>query len=98
MSEFLAHLTNLVMLLFFPLKEDSFKSFFFSVKKVLDTTERGSELGSNILFREAAEIGWNFYGKDSISLRFDHISNANLWGEDANEGLDTFGVVYSYRF
>ena len=56
------------------------------------------ELGSNILFREAAEIGWNFYGKDSISLRFDHISNANLWGEDANEGLDTFGVVYSYRF
>ena len=56
------------------------------------------ELGSNLLFREAVELGWNFYGKDSISLRFDHISNANLWGEDANEGLDTFGIVYSYRF
>ena len=51
-----------------------------------------------MLFREAVEIGWNFYGKDSISLRFDHISNANLWGEDTNEGLDTFGIVYSYRF
>ena len=56
------------------------------------------ELGSSILFREAAEIGWNFYGKDSISLRFDHISNAHLWGEGTNEGLDTFGIVYSYRF
>ena len=56
------------------------------------------ELGSSLLFREAIEIGWNFYGKDSISLRLDHISNANLWGEDSNEGLDTFGIIYSYRF
>ena len=44
------------------------------------------ELGSNLLFREAVELGWNFYGNDSISLRFDHISNANLWGEDTNAG------------
>ena len=29
------------------------------------------ELGSNLLFREAVELGWNFYGQDSISLRFD---------------------------
>ena len=56
------------------------------------------ELGSSLLFREAVEIGWNFYGKDSISLRLDHISNAGLWGEDANEGLDTFGIFYGYRF
>ena len=56
------------------------------------------ELGSSILFREAVEIGWNFYGKDSISLRLDHISNANLWGEGTNEGLDTFAVLYGYRF
>ena len=56
------------------------------------------ELGSSILFREAVEIGWNFYGKDSISLRLDHISNANLWGEGPNEGLDTFAVLYGYRF
>ena len=51
------------------------------------------ELGSSILFREAVEIGWNFYGKDSISLRLDHISNAHLWGEGTNEGLDTFAVL-----
>jgi len=56
------------------------------------------ELGSSILFREAVEIGWNFYGKDSISLRLDHISNGNLWGEGTNEGLDTFAVLYGYRF
>jgi len=56
------------------------------------------ELGSSILSREAVEIGWNFYGKDSISLRLDHISNANLWGEGTNEGLDTFAVLYGYRF
>ena len=56
------------------------------------------ELGSSILFREAVEIGWNFYGKDSISLRLDHISNAHLWGEGTNEGLDTFAVLYGYRY
>ena len=56
------------------------------------------ELGSSILSREAVEIGWNFYGKDSISLRLDHISNGNLWGEGTNEGLDTFAVLYGYRF
>jgi len=56
------------------------------------------ELGSSFLSREAIELGWNFYGKDSISLRFDHISNAGLWGEDANEGLDTLGIFYGYRF
>jgi hypothetical protein len=50
------------------------------------------------LFREAAEVGWNFYGKDSISIRLDHISNANLWGEETNEGLDTLGIFYGYRF
>ena len=38
------------------------------------------------------------YGNDSISIRLDHISNANLWGEDTNEGLDTLGIVYGYRF
>ena len=56
------------------------------------------ELGSSLLFREAAEVGWNFYGKDSISIRLDHISNANLWGEETNEGLDTLGIFYGYRF
>ena len=69
-----------------------------TIHSVSDIKTDKKELGSSLLFREAVEIGWNFYGKDSISLRFDHISNGNLWGEDANEGLDTFGIFYGYRF
>lgn len=55
------------------------------------------DLGTEILFREAMELGWNFYKRDSISLYLDHVSQGNLFN-DENEGLDTAGVRYTYRF
>ena len=58
-------------------------------------TDRKS-LGSRVLFREAFEIGWAFTPSQSISLMFDHVSNANL--ADRNEGLDNFGVRYGMKF
>ncbi len=53
------------------------------------------KLGSSVLFRLAAEIGYSIEGH-RISLILDHISNANL--ADQNAGLDVLGVRYGYRF
>ncbi len=46
--------------------------------------------------REAIEIGYRFLDRHALSIRLDHISNAGL--TDNNEGMDTLGVVYSYRY
>lgn len=63
----------------------------------LSTTKVGrKELGSRILFREAIELGFVINDRHALSIRLDHISNASL--TDNNEGLDTAGIVYGYRF
>ena len=54
------------------------------------------ELGSRILFREALELGYVFGNRHALSLRLDHISNANL--ADQNEALETIALIYGYRF
>ena len=52
-------------------------------------------LGSHVLFRIAAEVGYR-WGQHSISILLDHISNANL--APHNAGLDVLGIRYGYRF
>lgn len=54
------------------------------------------ELGSKELFRESVEIGWA-YKHDRISLMLDHISHGTMFGHK-NQGLDTGGIRYAYRF
>ena len=54
------------------------------------------ELGCRLLFRESIEIGYRFGGKHGISGFLDHISNANIC--DKNEGLETTGIRYGYKF
>lgn len=54
------------------------------------------ELGSHVLFRIPIEIGYAFAHHHRISVLFDHISNAFL--ADPNEGMDTLGIRYGYRF
>lgn len=54
------------------------------------------QLGSRVLFRIPFEFGLTFADRHSVSLTFDHVSNAGL--ADENEGLDTVGVLYGYRF
>jgi hypothetical protein len=54
------------------------------------------QLGSRILFRIPIEIGLYITRHHGLSIMFDHISNAYL--ADPNEGLDTIGLRYSYRF
>lgn len=53
-------------------------------------------LGSRVLFHIPAEIGWRFDAHNSISVYFEHTSNA--YTQDYNEGLDRIGVRYGYRF
>jgi hypothetical protein len=53
------------------------------------------ELGLPVLFRESAEFGFRVDEHHGISLHLDHISNASI--NENNEGLDTFGLRYTYR-
>lgn len=53
-------------------------------------------LGSRVLFHIPLEIGWRWDGRNSVSVYFDHISNG--YTQRFNEGLDTIGVRYGYRF
>lgn len=63
----------------------------------LDTSDNDKKsLGSRVLFRIPAEAGLLFAKHHGLSILFDHVSNAYL--ADPNEGLDTIGLRYSYRF
>jgi lipid A 3-O-deacylase len=60
----------------------------------VDPTKKA--LGSRVLFHIPAEIGWRWDGRNSISVYFEHISNG--YTRDSNEGLDSLGARYGYRF
>lgn len=62
--------------------------------KSADQTEKA--LGSRVLFHIPAEIGYRLDDHNSLSVYFEHMSNANT--ADYNEGLDRLGVRYGYRF
>jgi lipid A 3-O-deacylase len=64
---------------------------------VLDATEVDRKaLGSRVLFHIPLEIGYRFDGRNSLSLYFDHMSNG--YTQKYNEGLDSLGVRYGYKF
>lgn len=53
-------------------------------------------LGSRALFHIPAEIGLRLDAHNSLSVYFEHTSNASL--VDYNEGLERLGFHYGYRF
>jgi lipid A 3-O-deacylase len=53
-------------------------------------------LGSRILFRESAEIGYQLTPIVSVSLILDHISNANL--APRNAGITSAGARFGFKF
>lgn len=64
---------------------------------VLDPTEVDRKaLGRRVLFHFPLEVGYRVGGHHSVSLYFDHMSNA--YTTKYNEGLDTLGVRYGYKF
>lgn len=64
-------------------------------KQDTDSADRKS-LGSQVLFRIPIEIGYAVNHHHRILIAFDHVSNAGL--ATPNEGMDTLGLVYGYRF
>ena len=54
------------------------------------------ELGCSLLFRESFEIGYRFESGHALTGFLDHVSNANIC--DHNEGLESAGIRYGYRF
>jgi lipid A 3-O-deacylase len=62
----------------------------------LDERPNRKALGSRVLFHIPAEIGWRLDRHNSLSLYFEHVSNAGL--ADRNHGMDNMGVRYGYRF
>ena len=61
------------------------------------TGDKKIQFGSQWLHRGAIELGWNFYGNDTISLMFSHVSHGGMLS-DKNHGMDEFGIRYGYRF
>jgi len=53
-------------------------------------------LGRRVLFHFPAEIGYRFQNGQSLSVYFEHISNGYTRRE--NEGLDSLGVRYGFKF
>lgn len=60
-----------------------------------DQQDRKS-LGTRFCFRVPCEVGFSISRCHRVSVAFDHISNGYL--ASPNEGLDTLGIRYGYRF
>jgi len=64
-------------------------------KRDTDDPDRKS-LGSPVLFRLGAALGYNLTEKVNLSLQYEHMSNAYIANE--NEGMDNVGLRLGYRF
>ena len=62
--------------------------------KPVDATRKA--LGSRVQFHIPVEIGWRWDGHNSLAVYFAHISNG--YTQEFNEGLDTIGIRYGYKF
>jgi lipid A 3-O-deacylase len=54
------------------------------------------KLGSVVLFRESAELGYQFTPTFNVSALLDHISNANLGRHNA--GITSAGARFGFKF
>jgi hypothetical protein len=63
----------------------------------IDSAPAGRKrLGSRILFRESAELGYQLTPNTSVSAIVDHISNANLGNHNA--GITSAGARFGVKF
>jgi lipid A 3-O-deacylase len=63
----------------------------------LDTNDPDRKsLGSPVLFRVGAALGYNLTEKVNVSIQFEHMSNAYI--ANPNEGMDNAGLRLGYRF
>ena len=64
-------------------------------EKVTDDLDKKS-LGCSVLFRESLDLGYRFNNSHALMIHLNHISNAKLCS--TNEGMESFGIRYGYRF
>lgn len=63
----------------------------------LDTNNsKRKSLGSPVLFRVGAALGYNITEKVNVSVQYEHMSNAYI--ANPNEGMDNVGLRLGYRF
>jgi lipid A 3-O-deacylase len=67
-----------------------------ALQAALATAENHKQLGSLVLFHPTFEWGYRLNESSSLSIFYEHISNANTAAK--NEGLDSLGLRYGYRF
>lgn len=53
-------------------------------------------LGSRVLFHIPVEVGFRFDDRSAVSVYFEHVSNGET--ADPNEGMDSLGLRYGYRY
>ena len=55
------------------------------------------EFGSRVLFHLGGDIGWRWDEHNGIALVWEHMSNGSILASK-NQGIDSLGLRYSYRF
>ncbi|MDC0335278.1 acyloxyacyl hydrolase [Pseudodesulfovibrio sp.] len=58
--------------------------------------DKRKSLGSPVLFRVGAALGYNLTEKINVSIQYEHMSNAYI--ANPNEGMDNAGIRLGYRF
>ncbi|AXH09815.1 hypothetical protein CP960_07600 [Malaciobacter halophilus] len=61
-----------------------------------DKSFEDRKFGTNFQFKQSVIFGYNINKHLSTTLRYNHISNADL--DDNNSGLDIFGLNLIYKF
>ena len=56
----------------------------------------GPDIGGTTQFRSAFGVGYTFKNGDTVSVHFDHRSNADT--QNTNPGLETLGLRYAVAF
>ena len=67
-----------------------------ALQAALAKAENHKQLGSMVLVHPTFEWGYRLNESSSLSIFYEHISNANTAAK--NEGLDSLGLRYGYRF
>lgn len=73
------------------------RAFSFSTGIAYYMIGRGKDLGSNLLFRSGAELGYRFDNASRLSVVINHMSHATLLG-NKNPGTEVIGITYTIPF
>lgn len=64
--------------------------------KLRNANPEFAELGTRFLFHIGLEAGFRFFDRHGLSLFWEHMSNSAL--SNKNQGMDSTGIRYGYRF